>query len=144
MASESVAIVGAGISGLALAQSLVAHGVDCRVVEREREFPGRSVRIHCRPALAESLRASLPGDVFAAFCATQGRPDARHVYLDPDLDVVAVDERPEAEIVLDTATAREVLALGLGPRLELGREAIAVERTRNGRLRLVFSDGSAA
>jgi 2-polyprenyl-6-methoxyphenol hydroxylase-like FAD-dependent oxidoreductase len=144
MASESVAIVGAGLGGLALAQSLVSNGIECCVFERDVVFtaPGRSVRIHCRPVVDESMRSCLPDDVFDAFVASQGAPDARHVYLDGDLQVVAVDERPEAEIVLDTVTTREVLALGLGDRLKLGCEVASVSGSSGGRLTVVFTGGT--
>ena len=144
MASESVAIVGAGLGGLALAQSLVSNGIECCVFERDVALTaaGRSVRVHCRPAVDVSMRSCLPDDVFEAFVASQGAPDARHVYLDGDLQVVAVDERPEAEIVLDTVTTREVLALGLGDRLELGHEVASVSGSSDGRLTVVFTGGT--
>jgi hypothetical protein len=68
----------------------------------------------------------LPPRLFELFVAGQSRPDARHIYLDERLVLVSVDERPAPELVLDTRTAREALAVGLGERLMLGAEVRAV------------------
>ncbi len=141
----TVAIVGAGLGGLALAQSLTRRGIDCDVYERDRSLAGqgRSVRIHCRPSALAAARRCVPAPVLDALVASQSARDARHLYLDAQLDVTDVDRRPEPEVVFDTQTAREVLALGLGDRLRLGRELAGIERV-GGRLGLRFADGASA
>jgi 2-polyprenyl-6-methoxyphenol hydroxylase-like FAD-dependent oxidoreductase len=140
----TVAIVGAGLGGLALAQLLDARGVPMRVYERDAALdgPGRSVRIHCRP-FAFGFLDGCPEPARSALLAGQGRPDARHLYLDERLELVSVDERPQPELVLDTLTTRRTLALGLGERLLLGKELVALERRSQGWL-LRFADGTAA
>jgi 2-polyprenyl-6-methoxyphenol hydroxylase-like FAD-dependent oxidoreductase len=123
-----IAVVGAGLGGLALAQSIRRTGLDFVVLEKDLSFaaPGRTVRVHCDPRLNEMAAGCLPPRLFELFVACQSRPDARHIYLDERLELVSVDERPAPELVLDTRTAREVLAAGLGERLMLGAEVRAV------------------
>lgn len=134
-----VVIVGAGLGGLALAQLLTQRGIDVLVAERDQTLaaPARSVRIHCRPFALDFL-AGCSERVRAAFHAGQGRPDARHLYLDERLEPTSIDERPQPELVLDTLTARRALGLDLGDRLQLGKEAVAATA---GAVR--FADGSA-
>jgi 2-polyprenyl-6-methoxyphenol hydroxylase-like FAD-dependent oxidoreductase len=123
-----IAVVGAGLGGLALAQSVRRAGLDFVVLEKDLSFaaPGRTVRVHCDPRLNEMAAGCLPPRLFELFVAGQSRPDARHIYLDERFELVSVDERPAPELVLDTRTAREVLAVGLGERLMLGAEVRAV------------------
>ncbi|MGH3189515.1 MAG: NAD(P)-binding protein [Streptosporangiaceae bacterium] len=123
-----IAVVGAGLGGLALAQSIRRAGLDLVVLEKDPSLaaPGRTVRVHCDPRLNEIAAGSLPPRLLELFVAGQSRPDARHIYLDERLELVSVDERPAPELVLDTRTAREVLAAGLGERLMLGAEVRAV------------------
>jgi 2-polyprenyl-6-methoxyphenol hydroxylase-like FAD-dependent oxidoreductase len=123
-----IALVGAGLGGLALAQSIRRTGLDFVVLEKDLSFaaPGRTVRVHCDPRLNEMAALCLPAPLFELFVAGQSRPDARHIYLDERLKLVSVDERPAPELVLDTRTAREVLAVGLGERLMLGAEVRTV------------------
>jgi 2-polyprenyl-6-methoxyphenol hydroxylase-like FAD-dependent oxidoreductase len=123
-----IAVVGAGLGGLALAQSVRRTGLDFVVLEKDSSFaaPGRTVRVHCDPRLNEMAAGCLPPRLFELFVAGQSRPDARHIYLDERLEPVSVDERPTPELVLDTRTAREVLAAGLGERLMFGAEVRTV------------------
>jgi 2-polyprenyl-6-methoxyphenol hydroxylase-like FAD-dependent oxidoreductase len=141
---ETVAIVGAGIGGLALAQSLAANGIPYDVYERDASFvaPGRTVRIHCRPSILESARQLLPPDVQAELVAVQGLPDARYIYLDEQLRVTEVEERAPPEVTFDTTTLREVLSLGLD-RLHFGRGVSGIELAAD-RSWLAFADGSEA
>lgn len=142
-AAARVAVVGAGLGGLALAQSIRRTGLDLVVLEKDLSFaaPGRTVRVHCDPRLNEMAGACLPPRLFELFAACQSRPDARHIYLDERLKLVSVDERPAPELVLDTRTAREVLAVGLGEHLLLGAEVSAV-RDIGPRARLDLASGA--
>jgi 2-polyprenyl-6-methoxyphenol hydroxylase-like FAD-dependent oxidoreductase len=137
-----VAVVGAGLSGLVLAQSVRRTGLDFVVLEKDPSFavPGRTVRVHCDPRLNEIAAGCLPPEVFELFVAGQSRPDARHIYLDARLELVSVDERPAPELVLDTRTAREVLAADLGERLMFGAEVRAV-RDLGARAQLDLASG---
>jgi 2-polyprenyl-6-methoxyphenol hydroxylase-like FAD-dependent oxidoreductase len=139
---ETVAIVGAGLGGLALAQSLAANGIPYDVFERDASFaaPGRTVRIHSRPSILESARQLLPADVHAELMAVQGRPDARYVYLDEQLCVTEVEERAPPDVTFDTATLREVLSRRLD-RLHFGRAVTGIELTTEG-ARLALADRS--
>ena len=42
-----VAIVGAGLCGLALARGLVARGLDVQVIEARQRLGGRVLTVHC-------------------------------------------------------------------------------------------------
>ena len=123
-----VAVVGAGLSGLALAQAIRRTRIGFVVLEKDLSFSaaGRTVRVHCQPQLNEMVAACLRPGLFELFLASQSRPDARHIYLDERLKLVNVDERPEPEVVLDTRTTRQVLAMGLGRCLVYGAEVSAV------------------
>ena len=142
----TIAIVGGGLGGLALAQALTSRGVSCEVYERDPSLaaPGRSVRIHCRPNAIASLRECLPPSVFEVLVAAQGAPDARHVYLDAQLRVTGVDERLEPELTFDTQTTREVLALDLGARLHMGKEVLKLDVAGSTDAVLWFTDGTTA
>jgi 2-polyprenyl-6-methoxyphenol hydroxylase-like FAD-dependent oxidoreductase len=127
-------VVGAGLSGLALAQAIRRTSLGFVVLEKDPSFsaPGRQVRVHCNPQLNEMAAACLPPGLFELFVAGQSRPDARHIYLDERLKFVSLDERPAPEVVLDTYTARQVLAIGLGERLRFGAEVRAVRDRQSG------------
>src|SRR4051794_8602102 len=71
-----VAIMGAGIGGLALAQGLLKGGVDVTVYERDPspQYRKQGYRIHISPVGEEALAAMLPAAVRRRVVATATRP----------------------------------------------------------------------
>jgi monoamine oxidase len=72
----SVAIAGAGLSGLCLAQALLRAGFDVQVYERDPSPDARcqGYRITVDEHGTGALQRCLPSHLFELFCATVGDP----------------------------------------------------------------------
>jgi len=144
-----VAIVGAGVGGLTLAQGLVAAGVDVRVYERD---PGprqrnQGYRIHVdatgNRALADTLppavhrrvveTACLPGDLLAGFDSA----------LTPLFEQVFPVTDPDAVNAVDRFAFRRALLTGLDDVVHFGHEFAGCTETDTG-VELRFADGRTA
>jgi cation diffusion facilitator CzcD-associated flavoprotein CzcO len=76
MRGPRVAVVGAGLGGLCLAQGLVRAGIDVQIYERDAAFGTRrqGYRLHVDSRAGLSLEKCLPPELFRLFLATTGRP----------------------------------------------------------------------
>jgi 2-polyprenyl-6-methoxyphenol hydroxylase-like FAD-dependent oxidoreductase len=145
----SVAIAGAGLSGLCLAQYLLRAGVDVHVYERD---PGPFVRrqgyriILDRHGLA-ALRESLPRPLYRLALATGDEPGGHLRFTDARLrDAFTIhfkDEQQHATRQVDRLTLRSILQSGLDGRIHYGKRAIAVD-SGGAKLRLRFADCTVA
>ncbi|MFI1995584.1 FAD-dependent oxidoreductase [Actinoplanes sp. NPDC020271] len=142
----SVAIAGAGLSGLCLAQYLTRAGVDVHVYERD---PSPFVRqqgyriILDRDGL-QALRTSLPRPLYRLALATGDEPGGHLRFTDSrlrDAFTITFKDEPHATRQVDRATLRSILMSGLDGRIHYGRAAVAVDRDGPAGLRLRFSDG---
>ena len=72
-----VAVVGAGVGGLCLAQGLLKAGLEVTVYEKDTELNagGQGYRLHIDAGPA--LQACLPPDLYELCVATSGRPARR-------------------------------------------------------------------
>ncbi|MGC4847254.1 FAD-dependent oxidoreductase [Micromonospora sp. DT15] len=145
----SVAIAGAGLSGLCLAQYLMRAGIDVHVYERD---PGPFVRrqgyriILDRYGL-EALRESLPRSLYNLALTTGDEPGGHLRFTDSrlrDAFTIAFKDEPHATRQVDRLTLRSILQSGLNGRIHYGKDAIAVDSGDPARPRLLFSDGGAA
>ncbi|MFG2062661.1 NAD(P)/FAD-dependent oxidoreductase [Micromonospora sp. NPDC048871] len=145
----SVAISGAGLSGLCLAQYLVRNGIDVHVYERD---PGPFVRqqgyriILDRYGL-EALRTSLPRPLYRLALATGDEPGGQLRFTDRrlrDAFTITFKDKTHTTRQVDRQTLRSILQSGLDGRIHYGKAAAAVDDTDPARLRLLFSDGTAA
>lgn len=145
----SVAIAGAGLSGLCLAHYLARAGIDVHVYERD---PGPFVRrqgyrlILDRYGL-EALRESLPVPLYRLALATSDEPGGHLRFTDSrlrDAFTITFKDEPHATRQVDRQTLRSILQSGLGARIHYGKAAVAVDGAEPGRLRLRFADGGAA
>ncbi|MEU0081296.1 NAD(P)/FAD-dependent oxidoreductase [Micromonospora tulbaghiae] len=145
----SVAIAGAGLSGLCLAQYLTRAGVDVHVYERD---PGPFVRrqgyriILDRYGLA-ALRESLPRPLYRLALATGDEPGGHLRFTDRrlrDAFTITFKDDPHETRQVDRLTLRSILQSGLDGRIHHGKAAVAVDSGGPAGLRLRFSDGSAA
>ncbi len=156
-----VAVAGAGLGGLCLAQGLAAAGLDVTVHERDAGLASRrqGYRIHLGPHGAQALAACLPPPLFGLFTATCGEPGTGITVLNERLRVLhrghggaagaagaAGQERLAPATFSAPAsrrTLREVLAHGLGGRLRFGAELAGFEAGADGVL-LRFAGGGSA
>jgi 2-polyprenyl-6-methoxyphenol hydroxylase-like FAD-dependent oxidoreductase len=147
-----VAVVGAGIGGLCLAQGLRRNGIDATVYERDDALSsrGQGYRVHLDAGRA--LHACLPPELYELCVSTSGRPSTRMTVVRRDLRVLRTMEFPAPadpfdpdtlSTSVDRQTLREILAARLAGGLEFGRTCTGFEQ-RPDAVRLSFADGSSA
>jgi hypothetical protein len=150
-----VAVAGAGLGGLCLAQGLRRAGADVTVYERDDGLRGRrqGYRLHVDARAGLALQQCLPPDLLAAFQATCGQASTRLTVVSERLRVLkeitvgdpAAD--PYAPGTLSTSvnrlTLREVLAAGLDDAIVPGCEVTGYDADREG-VRVHFADGREA
>jgi 2-polyprenyl-6-methoxyphenol hydroxylase-like FAD-dependent oxidoreductase len=145
----SVAIAGAGLSGLCLAQYLMRAGVDVHVYERDQSpFVRRQGhRIILDRYGLEALRESLPRPLYRLALTTGDEPGGHLRFTDSrlrDAFTITFKDEPHATRQVDRATLRSILQTGLDGRIHYGRAAAGVDGGGPAGLRLRFSDGGAA
>jgi 2-polyprenyl-6-methoxyphenol hydroxylase-like FAD-dependent oxidoreductase len=124
VAGLRVAIAGAGLGGLCLAQGLARAGAEVTVYERDAALDSRrqGYRLHVDARAGLALQRCLPPELFDAFLATCGQPGRSFTVLSERLRVlhrVAGDPMVDAmaPATLSTSvhrqTLREILAAGV-------------------------------
>ncbi|MFD3399608.1 FAD-dependent oxidoreductase [Kribbella sp. NPDC058693] len=142
-----VAIVGAGIGGLALAQGLHKAGVDVKVFERDPSPRHRNqgYRIHISPVGEEALAAVLPDSVRRRVIATATRPGDLVAGFDTQLQVQFEQQfpvaGPDAVTSVDRYAFRRALMTGLDDVLEFGKQFDSYVETSEG-VEISFTDGT--
>jgi 2-polyprenyl-6-methoxyphenol hydroxylase-like FAD-dependent oxidoreductase len=148
-----VAVVGGGVSGLALAQGLVRDGVEVTVYERDAALDTRrqGYRIHLDGRAGRALHTCLPPELYHLFRATLGTPGTAISVVDQRLKVVhrtqgaARDPRDDDPATMSAPanrqTLREVLAGRLDGVIAYGREFVEYTEQADG-VTLQFADGS--
>lgn len=151
LAGVRVAIVGAGLGGLCLAQGLTRAGADVVVYERDGSLNVRrqGYRLHIDARAGIALQRCLSSELFTLFLATCGQPSLRFTVMSERLRILHETRTGPARDLLtaeslstsvNRQTMREVLALGLDDRLHFGKE---LARYRDGReIGLFFTDGT--
>ena len=147
-----MAVAGAGLGGLCLAQGLLRAGADVTVYERDGGLAGRrqGYRLHVDARAGLALQACLPPDLFAVFQATCGQAGTRLTVVNERLRVLnehtsgtpAGDRYAPGTLStsVDRQTLREVLATGLDGRIVFGSEVTRYEAGEHA-VRLHFADG---
>jgi 2-polyprenyl-6-methoxyphenol hydroxylase-like FAD-dependent oxidoreductase len=150
-----VAVAGAGLGGLCLAQGLRRAGTDVTVSERDDGLAGRrqGYRLHVDARAGLALQQCLPPELLAAFQATCGQASTRLTVVSERLlalkEVTVGDPAADryAPGTLSTSvnrlTLREVLAAGLDDMLVPGREVTGYDADGKG-VRVRFADGAEA
>ncbi|MDG4791547.1 FAD-dependent monooxygenase [Micromonospora sp. WMMD1102] len=144
----SVAIAGAGLSGLCLAQYLMRAGIDVHVYERD---PGPFVRQQGYRIILDryglrALRESLPRPLYRLALTTGDEPGGQLRFTDSRLrDAFTINFKSESHATrqVDRLTLRSILMSGLDRRIHYGKSAVAVDSDGPAGLRLRFSDGRA-
>jgi len=148
-ADFSVAIAGAGLSGLCLAQYLVRAGIDAHVYEQDLgPFVRRQgYRLILDRYGLEALRESLPVPLYRLALATSDEPGGHLRFTDSrlrDAFTITFKEEQHTTRQVDRLTLRSILQSGLDGRIHYGKTAVGVDSGGPERLRLRFSDGGAA
>ncbi|WP_328998387.1 FAD-dependent monooxygenase [Kribbella sp. NBC_00709] len=142
-----VAIMGAGIGGLALAQGLLKAGVDVTVFERDPSPRHRNqgYRIHISEVGEEALAAVLPDAVRHRVIATATRPGDLVAGFDAQLNAQFEQEfpvaGPDAVTSVDRYAFRRALMTGLDDVLEFGKQFESYVETPDG-VEISFADGT--
>ena len=159
MPELKVLIVGAGLGGLTLAQSLRSAGIDVQVFERDKSPWDRpqGYRLHLDADALNAVHEVLPPQLHALFEATSQRTEPFTTILDTGLSVVkrlpTGDEHDEGlwpvrhdkptHANVDRATLRQILLTGLESILHFDKR-VAEYESRDDRVILTFDDGATA
>jgi 2-polyprenyl-6-methoxyphenol hydroxylase-like FAD-dependent oxidoreductase len=150
-----VAVAGAGLGGLCLAQGLRRAGADVTVYERDDRLAGRrqGYRLHLDSRAGLALQQCLPPVLLATVQATCGQASTRLTVVSEQLrmlkEVTVSDSAADryAPGTLSTSvnrlTLREVLATGLGDAVVYGSEVTGYDAGSKG-VRVYFADGREA
>lgn len=141
-----MAIAGAGLAGLCLAQRLVRAGIDVQVYEGDAgPFVRRQgYRITVDADGLAALRDSLPGHSYELALATAGEPGGSFRFTNNRLrDAFTLNFRTteDGERQMDRQVLRSVLLTELTDRVHYGRVAVDVERAGADGMVLRFADG---
>lgn len=144
-----VAIVGAGIGGLALAQGLWKAGVDVTVFERDPSPRHRKqgYRIHISPVGEAALAAMLPDAVQRRVVETATRPGdllaGFDSQLNPMFQQVFPGSGPDTVSAVDRYAFRRALMTDLEDVMVFGKQFESYDEDADG-VELRFADGSSA
>ncbi|WP_112246472.1 FAD-dependent oxidoreductase [Kribbella monticola] len=143
-----VAIVGAGVGGLALAQGLKQAGIDVRVYERDASarFRKQGYRIHISEVGEQALAAVLPEAVRRRVIETATHPGDLVAGFDtslrPTFEQAYPGAGPDTVSAIDRYAFRRALMTGLDDVLVFGKQFTSYAETADGRVQLTFADGS--
>lgn len=148
-----VAIIGAGLGGLCLAQGLKQQGIPFDVFERDSALDSRSqgFRIRINADGQAALRHCLPPQLFELFKATCA-DDLPNVHaLDTQLNNAnqwieawkdGEHKEERAELKVHRQTLREVLMCGIADRVHFNKELREVRQLEDDEVVFDFADGS--
>ena len=160
MPQNKVLIIGAGLGGLCLAQTLRQAHIDVEIFERDASPWDRpqGYRLHLEADALNALREVLPPDLHRLFEATAMRTQPFTTILKTDLSVakrIPSDDGQDAkywpEFVsdekihcnVDRGTLREIALLGLEDCCHFNKQLTSYESTADGVI-ATFADGTIA
>ena len=149
---ERIAIIGAGLGGLCLAQGLKKNGIDCKIFEKDAAINTRTqgYRIRVNEPGRKALQACLPQDLYNLFidtcAASYSGMNVLTTYLESSKnDLVeswsdGIKEIPDLKP--NRLTLREILLQGLEENISFGKELADWKELENGEVELSFADGT--
>lgn len=156
---ERVAVIGAGLGGLCLAQGLRRAGITVDVYERDTAPDSRDqgYRIRINDGGQRALAQCLPENLYRLFSDTCARSGTGGQFCDPQLAPVAgrpaetwrpsvvdtaaaVEER--GDLSANRQTLREILLCGLQDRVHFGKSFRRFDLRSDGKVSVAFDDGS--
>ncbi len=147
-----VAIVGAGLGGLCLAQGLRRRGIRFEVFERDAAFDSRSqgYRLRIDHDGQQALRACLPEALYALFRASSALPARGVNVFDPALRNAGdrwvdswrqADDDAAEDLNVHRLSLRELLMSGIEAQVHFGKACRGYEQRADGSLSVRFEDG---
>ncbi len=160
MPQIKVLIIGAGLGGLCLAQTLRQSNIDIEIFERDSSPWDRpqGYRLHLEADALNALREVLPADLHRLFLATAMRTEPFTTILKRDLSVikrVPTDDGQDGQYWpdlmsggknhcnVDRGTLREIALMGLERCCHFGKKLTGYENTPDGVV-ATFADGTSA
>lgn len=146
MTRFTVAIAGAGLGGLALAQGLRRAGIDYTVYERDAALEARrqGYRLHLDSAAEHALRQTLPPELTDRFHATAGTPRPRFTLLDRELRELFTQDSGEIAYAVDRLTLRRILLAGIEDSVNFATGVTGYDTGHDGRIVVHLDDGGTA
>ena len=150
--NKRIAIIGAGLGGLCLAQGLKKNGIDCKIFEKDAAINTRTqgYRIRVNEPGRKALEKCLPKDLYDLFIATCAVSRSGMNVLTTQLessknDLVeswsdGIKETPDLKP--NRLTFREILLQGLEQNISFGKELKDWKELDNDEMELTFSDGT--
>src|SRR6185312_12297980 len=142
-----VAVAGAGVGGLGLAQGLRKAGLEVTVYERDQALDARGQGYRLHLDAGPALRACLPPDLYDLCVATSGQPGTAVTVASQGLRTLRRIElgpppgSSPAPTSVNRQTLREILAARLDGAIEFGRACTGFEQRPDG-VTVQFADGS--
>lgn len=140
---QEIAIVGAGIGGLTLAQGLTRRGISAQVFERDvsPEFRAQGYRVTLRPTGMQWLERCLPPEQYAKLIGSSQIWSGLNL-LDQSLDTLAELSNPKQPLrSIDRLTLRRILLRGIEDRVHFGRTFQSYQEDADS-VRVRFTDDS--
>lgn len=151
--NKRIAIIGAGLGGLCLAQGLKKNGLDCQIFEKDPAMNTRTqgYRIRVNEPGRKALEDCLPENLYHLFtdtCAasysgmnvfTTGLEPSKNKLVESWSD--GVKEMPDLKP--NRLTLREILLQGLQEKIGFGKELTEWKELENNEVKLSFADGTA-
>lgn len=148
--NKRIAIIGAGLGGLCLAQGLKKNGIDCKIFEKDAAINTRTqgYRIRVNEPGRKALEKCLPKDLYDLFIATCAASRSGMNVLTTQLkssinDLVeswsdGIKETPDLKP--NRLTLREILLQGLEQNISFGKELKDWKELHNDEVELTFAD----
>ncbi|EKG35770.1 FAD-dependent oxidoreductase [Pseudomonas syringae] len=159
MSTLKVIIIGAGLGGLTLAQTLRRNGLAVEIFERDKSPFDRpqGYRLHLDVDAIQAAKEALSSELHAAFVATSQWTEPSTTILNQDLSVakrLPTHDDHGADVWLDKgiqdihanvdrATLRQILSAGLDDVTRFGKSFDRYENDKDG-VTAFFSDGTTA
>jgi 2-polyprenyl-6-methoxyphenol hydroxylase-like FAD-dependent oxidoreductase len=152
----TVLVIGGGIGGLALAQSLNSAGVNVEIYERNRrtdDWP-QGHRLNINPVGSRSLYRCLPRPLWNVFVATSVNPGsgmAFHterltelVMVGKDIMTAGATDPADDQYAVSRAVLRNLLLAGMDETVRYGKIFERYQANVDGTVTALFADGSTA
>lgn len=148
-----IAIIGAGVGGLCLAQGLKRNGIRADVFERDASgsSPVEGYRISVSASGGRALKSCLPPETFETFAMSTGEPSRGVTFLDHEMNRLLSLDFPDSDRFSDESerpvgrtTLRRILLDGLDESVHFGKKFVSFRHEPDGRVTALFADGSQA
>lgn len=150
---KRIAIIGAGLGGLCLAQGLRKNGIDCKIFEKDPAINTRTqgYRIRVNEPGRQALQECLPQDLYNLFINTCAASRSGMHVLTTSLESSQNDlveswsdgVKDVPDLKPNRLTLREILLQGLAESICFGKELTDWKELENSKVKLSFADGTA-